>query len=129
MTLGREKRPTIWERLAQAKRECGERKPLNKVHQKKPPEHDLRAGAGSGGWNRLSSWVRTAAASTVRAAKAAPTPASRASGWFSSPAPITSPHARKVWEYGLKTGGKTACGGFSCRDNTIFHVEWQSVSA
>ena len=32
MTLGREKRPTIRERLAEAKRECGERK---------PPEHDL----------------------------------------------------------------------------------------
>ena len=41
MTLGREKRPTIRERLAEAKRECGERKPPDKTQQKKPPEHDL----------------------------------------------------------------------------------------
>ena len=31
----------IRERLAEAKRECGERKPPDKVQQKKPPEHDL----------------------------------------------------------------------------------------
>ena len=36
-----EKRPSIRERLAEAKRECGERKPPDKVQQKKPPEHDL----------------------------------------------------------------------------------------
>ena len=36
-----EKRPSIRERLAEAKRECGERKPPDKAHQKKPPEHDL----------------------------------------------------------------------------------------
>ena len=29
------------EELAEAKRECGERKPPDKVQQKKPPEHDL----------------------------------------------------------------------------------------
>lgn len=36
-----EKKPSIRERLAEAKRECGERKPPDKVQQKKPPEHDL----------------------------------------------------------------------------------------
>ena len=36
-----EKRPSIRERLAEAKRECGERKPPDRAHQKKPPEHDL----------------------------------------------------------------------------------------
>lgn len=36
-----EKKPSIRERLAEAKRECGERKPSDKVQQKKPPEHDL----------------------------------------------------------------------------------------
>ena len=36
-----EKRPSIRERLEKAKRECGERKPPDKAHQKKPPEHDL----------------------------------------------------------------------------------------
>ena len=36
-----EKRPSIRERLAEAKRECGERKPPDKAHQKKSPEHDL----------------------------------------------------------------------------------------
>ena len=34
-------KPSIRERLAEAKRECGERKPPDKVQQKKPPEHDL----------------------------------------------------------------------------------------
>ena len=36
-----EKKPSIRERLVEAKRECGERKPPDKVQQKKPPEHDL----------------------------------------------------------------------------------------
>ena len=36
-----EKRPSIRERLEEAKRACGERKPPDKAHQKKPPEHDL----------------------------------------------------------------------------------------
>ena len=36
-----EKRPSIRERLAEAKKECGERKPSDKAHQKKPLEHDL----------------------------------------------------------------------------------------
>ena len=36
-----EKKPSIRERLAEAKRECGERKPPDKTQQKKPPEHDL----------------------------------------------------------------------------------------
>ena len=36
-----EKRPSIRERLAEAKKECGERKPPDKAHQKEPPEHDL----------------------------------------------------------------------------------------
>ena len=36
-----EKRPSIRERLAEAKKECGERKPPDKTQQKKPPEHDL----------------------------------------------------------------------------------------
>lgn len=36
-----EKKPSIRERLAEAKRECGERKPPDRVRQKKPPEHDL----------------------------------------------------------------------------------------
>ena len=36
-----EKKPSIQERLEDAKRECGERKPPDKAHQKKPPEHDL----------------------------------------------------------------------------------------
>lgn len=36
-----EKKPSIRERLENAKRECGERKPPDKAHQKKPPEHDL----------------------------------------------------------------------------------------
>ena len=36
-----EKKPSIRERLAEAKKECGERKPPDKVQQKKPPEHDL----------------------------------------------------------------------------------------
>ena len=36
-----EKKPSIRERLAEAKRECGLRKPPDKVQQKKPPEHDL----------------------------------------------------------------------------------------
>ena len=39
--MGREGRPSIRERLAEAKRECGERKPPDQVQQKKPPEHDL----------------------------------------------------------------------------------------
>ena len=33
-----EKRPSIRERLAEAKRECGERKPPDRAQQKKPPE-------------------------------------------------------------------------------------------
>ena len=33
-----EKKPSIRERLEDAKRECGERKPPDKAHQKKPPE-------------------------------------------------------------------------------------------
>ena len=36
-----EKKPSIRERLEDAKRECGERKPPDKAYQKKPPEHDL----------------------------------------------------------------------------------------
>ena len=36
-----ETKPSIRERLEDAKRECGERKPTDKAHQKKPPEHDL----------------------------------------------------------------------------------------
>ena len=36
-----EKKPSIRERLEDAKRECGERKPPDKAHQKKPPKHDL----------------------------------------------------------------------------------------
>ena len=36
-----EKKPSIRERLEAAKKECGERKPPDKAHQKKPPEHDL----------------------------------------------------------------------------------------
>lgn len=36
-----EKRPSIRERLAEAKKECGERKPPDKAHQKKSPERDL----------------------------------------------------------------------------------------
>ncbi len=36
-----EKRTSIRERLAEAKKECGERKPPDKAHQKKTPEHDL----------------------------------------------------------------------------------------
>lgn len=36
-----EKKPSIRERLEDAKRECGERKPPDKAHQKKPPEDDL----------------------------------------------------------------------------------------
>ena len=36
-----EKKPSIKEWLEDAKRECGERKPPDKAHQKKPPEHDL----------------------------------------------------------------------------------------
>lgn len=36
-----EKRPSIRERLAEAKKECGERKPPDRAQQKKPPEHDL----------------------------------------------------------------------------------------
>ena len=36
-----EKKPSIRERLAEAKKECGERKPPDKPHQKEPPEHDL----------------------------------------------------------------------------------------
>ena len=36
-----EKKPSIRERLEEAKKECGERKPPDKVQQKKPPEHDL----------------------------------------------------------------------------------------
>lgn len=36
-----EKKPSIRERLEEAKKECGECKPPDKAHQKKPPEHDL----------------------------------------------------------------------------------------
>ena len=36
-----EKKPSIRERLEGAKRECGERKPPDRIQQKKPPEHDL----------------------------------------------------------------------------------------
>ena len=36
-----EKKPSIRERLEDAKWECGERKSPDKAHQKKPPEHDL----------------------------------------------------------------------------------------
>ena len=36
-----EKKPSIRERLEEAKKECCERKPPDKVQQKKPPEHDL----------------------------------------------------------------------------------------
>ena len=36
-----EKRPSIRERLGEAKRGGGERKPPDKTQQKKPPEHDL----------------------------------------------------------------------------------------
>ena len=36
-----EKRPSIRERLAEAKRESVERKPPDRAQQKKPPEHDL----------------------------------------------------------------------------------------
>ena len=36
-----EKRTSIRERLAEAKKECGKRNPPDKAHQKKPPEHDL----------------------------------------------------------------------------------------
>ena len=36
-----EKRPSIRDRLAEAKRECGERKPPDRAQQKKLPEHDL----------------------------------------------------------------------------------------
>ena len=36
-----EKKPSIRERLEEAKKECGERRPPDKSHQKKPPEHDL----------------------------------------------------------------------------------------
>ena len=37
-----EKRPSIRERLEDAKRECGERKPPDKAQVKKPPERDER---------------------------------------------------------------------------------------
>ena len=36
-----EKKPSIRDRLAEAKRESVERKPPDKAHQKKSPEHDL----------------------------------------------------------------------------------------
>ena len=36
-----EKKPSIRERLEEAKKECGERKPPDKAHQKKSPEHNL----------------------------------------------------------------------------------------
>ena len=36
-----EKKPSIRERLEEAKKECGERRLPDKSHQKKPPEHDL----------------------------------------------------------------------------------------
>ncbi len=36
-----EKKTSIRERLEDAKRECGERKPPDRAQQKKPPEHDL----------------------------------------------------------------------------------------
>ena len=36
-----EKKPSIRERLEEAKKECGKCKPPDKAHQKKPPEHDL----------------------------------------------------------------------------------------
>ena len=36
-----EKKPSIRERLEDAKQECGKRRPPDKAHQKKPPEHDL----------------------------------------------------------------------------------------
>ena len=39
-----EKRPSIRERLAEAKRECGERKPPDRAQQKKPPEQEVAAG-------------------------------------------------------------------------------------
>ena len=36
-----EKKPSIRERLEEARKECGERRSTDKAHQKKPPEHDL----------------------------------------------------------------------------------------
>lgn len=47
-----EKKPSIRERLEEAKKECGERKPPDKAHQKKPrsttyePEQEVAAGMG-----------------------------------------------------------------------------------
>ena len=65
-----EKRPSIRERLAEAKRECGERKPPGQGPAEEAP------GARSGGWNGPSSSGRTAAAGTTRFARAVSIPAS-----------------------------------------------------
>lgn len=55
---------------------------------------------------RYRTETRTAAESITRSARAAPTHASRASGRFLSPAPITSPHARKSVGIGVENGTK-----------------------
>ena len=39
--LEEDRKPSIKERLEEAKKESVERKPPDKAHQKKPPEHDL----------------------------------------------------------------------------------------
>lgn len=94
---GTEKRPSIRERLENAKKECAKHKPPEpKCPGRDTPEHgDLCAGVRNGGWNGPSFWVRMDAASTTRYARVVSTHASRVFGWFSLPVPITSPHARK----------------------------------
>ena len=100
-----EKKLLIRERLEAAKKECGERKPPDKAHQEAPGARPM---SRSKKW-RLE-WAfflgRTAAASTTRSARAAPTPASRASGLSSSPVPITSPHAQKSAAIEVENGAK-----------------------
>ena len=119
-----EKKPSIRERLEDAKRECAERKAPDKA---RPAEDAPGAGrlmSRSKKW-RLE-WAffraRTADASTTSSVRDAFIPASRVSGRWCCPVRIIVPPLQKVRELGLKTGEKSPVAAFPCRGSMISHV-------
>ena len=79
-------------------------------------------GARSGGWSGPFSWGRMAAVGTISSARVASIPASRASGRFSSPVPITSPHARKSVQIRAENGLRSFVTAFPGAALMISHA-------
>lgn len=91
-----EKKPSIRERLEDAKRECAERKSPDKPARRRSPQAGrLMSQARNGVWNGRSSWARTADASITSYARAVSIPASRVSGRWCCPVRTIFPSVPK----------------------------------